>query len=351
MDKNEINKISKIAEVSHLNFLFGAGTSAPFILPLPEIEQKMDEAEEQGKTDEAIKLRKEVFSKVMLPCLDIKSYSYIKDKGDKAKSKITETYENYRSFLVEITRYLLSRKSTLLDKQVNLFTTNIDIFLEKILEDAGANYNDGFIGHMAPSFRTSHFQTIIKKKSEYLERQSEVPTFNLYKLHGSLTWKLENDRESIGYSDITNLSGIGKLEKDEFNGAYSTLQIVNPNRKKFGTSVLESTYYELFRLYATELEKENTLLVVAGFSFGDAHILQVTRRAMDSNPTLTVYILCHSQERLEDYKKKFEGVRYANNLHIIVPVEGEKIDLKWAVEKLISKLDQNTGTRNYAEQS
>ena len=69
----DIKKISKIAEVSHLNFLFGAGVSAPFILPLPEIEKNMDEAEAQGKTKEAAKLKKEFFSKIILPCLNIKS--------------------------------------------------------------------------------------------------------------------------------------------------------------------------------------------------------------------------------------------------------------------------------------
>lgn len=354
MEENEqkkiIDKIKKVAEVSHLSFLFGAGVSAPFILPIPEIEQKMDEADEHGKEDELTALKKEFFTKVMLPCLDIKSYFYSKDKSDEEKKNITETYINYKAFLVEITRYLLSRKSTLLDKQVNLFTTNIDIFIEKVLEDAGANYNDGFIGHMAPSFRTSHFQTIIKKKSEYLERQSEVPTFNLYKLHGSLTWKLEELEQGIGYSDISNLSKIGDLENKEFTDSYASLQIVNPNRKKFATSVLESTYYELFRLYATELEKENALLIIVGFSFGDANILQMTRRAMDSNPTLTVCILSHSKERAEDYKEKFEGVRYANNLHIITSTDGEKIDLKWTVENIISKLDQNSEHKTYAGQ-
>jgi len=355
MDESELNtlleKIRKVAEVSHLSFLFGAGVSDPYILPLPEIEKNMDKAEEQGKTKESADLKREFFSKVMLPCLSIKSYSYSTDKKDKAKKEITDTYENYRLFLLEITRYLLSRKSTLLDKQVNLFTTNIDIFFEKVLEDAGANYNDGFIGHMMPSFRTSHFQTIIKKKSEYLERQSEVPTFNLYKLHGSLTWKLEDDKERIGYSNLSNLNEMKQLENGKFDDLYSMLQIVNPNRKKFATSVLESTYYELFRLYATELEKENALLVVVGFSFGDANILQMTRRAMDSNPTLTVCILCHSKAGYDDYMDKFEGVRYANNLHIIAPEDGKKIDLKWAVENLISKLDQNSGSKIYAEQT
>ncbi len=350
MNQEILNKLCKIAEVSHLNFLFGSGVSAPFILPLPAIEKEMDDAETQGKEADALKLKRDFFTKVIKPCLDIKSFIYHKDKVQKGKEKIVQTYDNYKLFLLEITRYLLCRKSTLLDKQVNLFTTNIDIFLEKALEDAGANYNDGFIGHMNPSFRTGHFQTIIKKKSEHLERQSEVPTFNLYKLHGSLTWRLESDNKTINYSDLSGLKSPEELKDKEFGDFYSKLQIVNPNRKKFATSVLESTYYELFRLYATELEKENTLLIVSGFSFGDEHILQVTRRAMDSNPTLSVCILCHTKEKAEDYQKKFEGVRYANNLYIIKDDAGE-IDLKWAVEKFISKLDQNQGYKNYAEKS
>ena len=355
MDENEQNllldKIRKIAEVSHLSFLLGAGVSAPFILPLPKIEESMDRAEENGKEKELIALKREFFTKVILPCLNIKAYSYSTDKNDAVKTDLTETYKNYRLLLLETTKYLLSRKSTLLDKQVNIFTTNVDIFTEKVLEDAGANYNDGFIGHMTPSFRTSHFQTIIKKKSEYLERQSEIPTFNLYKLHGSLTWKLENDNKSISYSDLLNLKVLERLKDEKFKEAYSTLQIVNPNRRKFGTSVLESTYYELFRLYATELEKENALLFVAGFSFGDEHILQVTRRAMDSNPTLTLCVFCHSKSGYEDYLKKFEGVRYANNLHIVAPPKGKKIDLKWMVENFITKLDPNLGSRKYEEQA
>jgi len=341
MDKEEIKKISRIAEVSHLNFLLGAGTSAPFIPPLPEIERKMNDAEESGNSEEALKHKREFFSKVMTPCLKIKSYSSSQNSG--VEQDLIATYDNYKLFLIEITKYLLSRKSTLLSKQVSIFTTNIDIFLEKVLEDTGAHYNDGFIGHLHPSFRTSHFQTIVKKKSEYFEQQSEIPTFNLYKLHGSLTWDLKRDEKRIVYSDLSALEGMSELGDDDFSSRYAALQIVNPNRKKFETSVLESTYYELLRLYATELEKENSLLVVAGFSFGDEHILDITKRAMDSNPTLTVCIFSHTQGRSKDYKNKFEGVRYINNLNIIAPPDSEKIDLKWLSENFISKLNQNYG--------
>lgn len=349
MNEDVLKKVRKIAEVSHISFFFGAGTSAPYIAPIPDIEEKMNDAEEQGKTKEAIKLKRDFFSKVMQPCLDIKNYSYLSGKEEKEKSNLTKTYESYRSFLVEVTRYLLSRKSTLLDKQVNFFTTNIDIFLEKVLEDAGANYNDGFIGHLAPSFRTSHFQTIVKKKSEYFERQSEVPTFNLYKLHGSLTWRLTEQKE-IAYSGLSPVSDMMEMKTDEdFDKTYAGLQIINPNKKKFATSLLESTHYELLRLYATELEKENALLIVVGFSFGDGHILQITKRAMDSNPTLTVLIVCHSLENAEGFKKKFEGVRYANNLYIINPEAETKGNLDWAVANIVSKLDQNPAEKDHVE--
>lgn len=348
MNGEETNKINRIAEISHLNLLLGAGASAPFILPLPRIEKKMNDAEESGNTREAVRLKKDFFSKVMLPCLEIKSYPQSKKTKNK---KIITTYGNYKLFLVEATKYLLARKSTLLNKQVNLFTTNIDIFLEKTLEDMGAYYNDGFIGHLKPSFRTSHFQAIARKKSEYAEQQSEIPTFNLYKLHGSLTWELDDTEKKIVYSDLSVLEKMRGLEGNDFDNKYSRLQIVNPNRKKFEISVLESTFYELLRLYVTELEKENVLLIVVGFSFSDEHILDITKRSMDSNPTLTVCIFSHTQKQLEDYKKKFEGVRYSNNLHIIPGPKGKNIDLKWVAQNFISKLDRSNRSETYARRA
>lgn len=346
MIKKEIKeKINKIAETSHINFLFGVGTSAPFIPIIPEIEKKLNIAQESNNMKEVIRLKREFFSSVMAPCLNIKSYFHSRNfKGKKVKKNdITKTHEAYELFFAETIKYLLSRTSTLLDKQVNLFTTNIDIFAEKVLEDSGIYYNDGFMGRMAPSFRTSNFSTIVKKKSEYFEKQSEIPTINLYKLHGSLTWKLGDKEEKIVYSDLSILEKLQRSkDDDEFDKLYSMLRIVNPTSKKFEASVLQSTYYELFRLYATALEKENTLLIVIGFSFNDKHVLDVTSRAIDSNPTLTVYIFSHSREKASIYEKKFEGVRYRNNVKIISPTQkNEKFDLEWVAKNFISELDTN----------
>lgn len=53
---------------------------------------------------------------------------------------------------------LLKRKSTIVGKEVNIFTTNVDIFSEKAFGDLGLEYNDGFNGRLKPSFSLSNFK-------------------------------------------------------------------------------------------------------------------------------------------------------------------------------------------------
>ena len=52
----------------------------------------------------------------------------------------------------------------------------------------------------------------------------------------------------------------------------SNFLIVNPTKEKFSDTLLNKNYYELLRIFSNELEKENTLLVVNGFSFNDEHM-------------------------------------------------------------------------------
>jgi hypothetical protein len=75
----------------------------------------------------------------------------------------------------------------------------------------------------------------------------------------------------------------------------------------------------LFR--SNELDKENTLLIVIGFSFADEHILKITKRAL-KNPTLRVIIFCYKKEEKDAYTEKFCSF---NNVCIIYS-ETDKID-------------------------
>ena len=55
-----------------------------------------------------------------------------------------------------------------LSKQANLFTTNMDLFLEYTLEEKNSVYNDGFAGRLNSKYGTENFHNSIFKTSAYL---------------------------------------------------------------------------------------------------------------------------------------------------------------------------------------
>ena len=79
--------------------------------------------------------------------------------------------------------------------------------------------------------------------------------------------------------------------------------------------MLNQTHYDLLRIYANELEKENTLLMAVGFSFADEHLLDITKRAL-RNPTLKLIIMCFNREeaiRISDVFESFSNVKCIHN--------------------------------------
>lgn len=211
-----------------------------------------------------------------------------------------------------------------------------------------------------------------------------MPVFNLMKIHGSLTWKIGNDDKSIEFlpklettqaiaevelpdDKVVELNKDSTLEQlvevvakldedpaiDRFLESYEQLAIVNPNPEKFKHTLLNQTYYEMLRIYSNELEKENSVLFVAGFSFADQHIREVTLRAANSNPTLVVYIIAYSKNAADNVESliDFEQVKNSN-IKIIAPKmvqktkgakpeEERKYDLKAINELIFSKLVPN----------
>ena len=72
--------------------------------------------------------------------------------------------------------------------------------------------------------------------------------------------------------------------------------------------MLDRIYYGLLRIYANELDKENTLLIAEGFSFEDEHILDITQRGL-KNPALTLIIFCWKEANVRGYEERFEQYR------------------------------------------
>ena len=102
--------------------------------------------------------------------------------------------------------------------------------------------------------------------------------------------------------------------------------IVNPTKEKFSDTLLNKNYYELLRIFSNELEKENSLLVVNGFSFRDEHILDLVKRSM-VNPSLKILIFVYNEASIGDLQKLF-GMPKNNNITYIA-LDGEKLSLDY----------------------
>lgn len=328
MDRNTLNiqEIKEIVQSSNLNFLIGAGLSSPFLPILNDIEKRLVAEKDVVKK---IPIYKEFFQKVMLPNLNIINGSI----PEKEYAKFEKVYKSYKAFFTLISTILLRRKSTILSKQANIFTTNIDIFMEHVLERSSLEYNDGFSGRLNPTFSLSNFKKSIFKRSLHFENVSEIPVFNLIKMHGSLTWDKVEDQ--ILFSKLKHIDN-SLLEKDgdEFMSSYDKIAIVNPEKEKFKETVMNLTYYELLRMYSSELEKENTVLFVMGFSMADEHIAEITIRAADSNPTLKIYIFCYLKDEVPVIKERlqWEHLKYSN-IEILEPQDNEASN-RYAFDKI-----------------
>ena len=105
---------------------------------------------------------------------------------------------------------------------------------------------------------------------------------------------------------------------------------------------MDKNYYDLLRIFSNELEKENSVLFVLGFSMADEHISEIVTRSIESNPTLMVYIFAYDQEaqrvivkNINRFNLKYKKLRY------IVPSESmEKESKKYtltSINKLVFK--------------
>lgn len=218
-----LDKLKNIIQSSHINFLFGAGLSRPYLTTLGDIETWLTECAtiENGRvrqiTEDNLKIT--YVEGVMKPCLDVISM-------DEKPEELQEVEAAYCDFLKIWNHIISHRGSTLLSKQVNIFTTNIDPLLEGVAEDLGIEFNNGFKGVMRPVFREEAFSTIVSKVSPLYQRTSELPTFNYLKMHGSVNWRHKENSAEIFYDGRleTLAKVVERMEKYPFR--YPVMEVL-----------------------------------------------------------------------------------------------------------------------------
>ena len=315
-DISDFKDFKNLLQSGRLNFLIGSGLSVPYLGILGNTEQELERIRNAEYNNEAERLAakdniiKAYFDSCISPNHELR-------RNLPPDNDFQGVLQNYKSLLHNINKIILLRQNNLLlSKQVNLFTTNFDIFLEKSLEEQKLEFNDGFSGTLDPCFDLSNFKKSLYKTSQHYDNKSEVPMFNLFKLHGSLTWRFDGDVIKLD----GNLSGLesAKADKEKLD----IIPIINPTKEKFKSTTLNYTYYELLRMFSNELERENSVLFVMGFSFADEHIREIVIRSINANPTLIVYIFAYDTNAVTQIKKHLDyesSFPKNNNLKIITP--------------------------------
>lgn len=351
-----LRELRTIVQDAHLNFLLGAGSSTPYFSLLGDVEKALttlagyQNASPKIKTIVRRSIQAYFFKGVVLPNLDLLS--------DEGKRDARKTISAYRNFLRAINLILIRRKNTLLPKQANIFTTNVDTALKMAAELEGISANTGFIGTFTPGFSSGHFGALQIRHGSSFNYRSEIPTVNIIHLHGSVAWQLQdtgdiyldsqleqiaelkelyekalqgggfleiNDNNQL---DINCLIGRAEAKKslhtdvESFGAKYDKLTIVNPEKTKFAITVMESMYYELIRKLANDLERENSVLFVHGFSFKDEHFKNIILRAGEMNPTLMVIIFCYNNIAREEIQTELKETKIKNKNFVFLTSKG-----------------------------
>ena len=309
--------LSRSLQSGRLNFILGSGAGVPAIPVAGPIENEVGGLFAAGQDEAAWRRLYDFIAGIQGP-----TNRLITDDPDDG---IARTLASYNRFLGILESILSERRTTLLPRQATLFTTNYDLFVEKSsVQYPALRLNDGFTRVPSldnrMSFSSRNFFNVTYDTGNLYDYKVELPSINLIKLHGSLSWKKAS--EEI----IFEVAAKPLLPADRTTAQVATFleqyAVVLPQAVKFRTTLIDRTYYDLLRLYANELDRENTLLLAFGFSFGDEHITDITKRAL-KNPTLRLVIFAFDATAANSYVQKFSG---HNNVEVLVPPTGGQID-------------------------
>ena len=135
---------------------------------------------------------------------------------------------------------------------LELFTVNYDLLLETALEQARATYFDGFVGNIE-----ARFQTELVEAAPGADRETMPPfLIRLWKLHGSLNWKWNDDDELVR---------IGSPVPEGLVAA------IYPSDAKYEES-RRIPFVVLQDRLRRSLNEPETLVLISGYSFGDDHL-------------------------------------------------------------------------------
>jgi hypothetical protein len=165
----------------------------------------------------------------------------------------------------------VARRSTRLPR-LKLFTTNYDLCFEQAASRTRFIVIDGFSHTQPQEFDGGYFNYDLVRRHQDRETPDFIPNvFHLYKLHGSVDWKSENDQ----------ILRDPNVEKP---------LLIFPRESKFQLSY-DQPFLEMMSRLQMAIRQPNTGILIVGFGFNDHHIAQPLISAIRSNISLKAVIV------------------------------------------------------------
>lgn len=160
---------------------------------------------------------------------------------------------------------------------VEVFTVNYDLGLETALESLGVPYFDGFVGSLKARFR------IELVEANERERDNWLPSFlvRLWKLHGSVNWQWDSGARPE----------IMRLGSAVDSGS---LAAIYPSDTKYDES-RRVPFIVLQDRFRRALNQPETLVLINGYSFSDAHLNEMIFDAARRRPRSEFSVFCHRE--------------------------------------------------------
>ncbi|WP_226655866.1 SIR2 family protein [Pseudalkalibacillus hwajinpoensis] len=351
-----INELQTQITEKNVNFLIGSGASVPYFPSLGNIEKVLTEREYNPSVRQLIYLH--YFNQVIDKNLDLI------DDSVQCEYQVTTKYRLFIRGLVNTLNY---RNTRISPKRANVFTTNYDMFFERAIDyeqrgNPSLILNDGGNGYFLRTLSSENFHKTVSRNGAFDNYHKELPTINLIKCHGSVNWissllesqqtieirndlklikQIRNEAQKVNIGDdekkliedylwaeeydegldigIHEIAEMNLISLDRFFHKYEQLMIINPEKSKFKNTVLDEHYYSMLRLLSYELEKDQTILIVFGFSFADEHIRNLIKRSFH-NPELRIYIFVYRNGIRKEIMQLL-NCQFQRNVVIIEPTE------------------------------
>lgn len=169
---------------------------------------------------------------------------------------------------------------------LELFTVNYDLLLEEALEAGKVPYFDGFVGTLRARFHDELVESLASEEAE------AVPGFfvRLWKLHGSLNWTWQGKGEIV------------RLGQAVPSGQAAAIY---PSDAKYEES-RRVPFVVLQDRLRRALHEPETLLLVAGYSFGDEHLNEYILNAAGRRARSEFIVFSYSgiPEQLEAFARR-----------------------------------------------